>query len=407
VMSGMPAWNLAAHLFEGVGEQGVNWFLMHAGLMKSRASAGATALALEVLPTFDFTSPEYADLFKRSEATAFQHPIWLDRTFARLVKPSDRSAAILVGRSHADRRLMLVVPMIRRKLGPLSMLDAADLEVADYNALVFDRSAARDPAVVHQVQRALRNLRLIRIRKVRDDDIGNPLRDLSARIRTMDYKAHEVELAAPLENWQARILKPDFARFLRSKRKRLAAKGVIALKEVSGPAGIRAAFERMRDFRQVRWASDSLSDPALFEFYVDVAVSGSGTGFARTYALTVNGTILSVLFGVHHRGRFCFLLLGFDRQKFRNHSTGLLLLESIIEDCIRRSDDVFDLTIGDEEYKQNFATRSVSISEFWIGQRPWVQIAPLALNMARKARSLFRKPPRIRSQPGETRLGNQ
>ena len=44
-------------------------------------------------------------------------------------------------------------------------------------------------------------------------------------------------------------------------------------------------------------------------FYLDVAIAGARTGFARTYVLTVNGTVHSVLFDIHHRGRFCFLLL--------------------------------------------------------------------------------------------------
>ena len=207
--------------------------------------------------------------------------------------------------------------------------------------------------------------------------------------------AHEVELTGPLEGWQSRILTPDFARFLKSKRKRLAAKGTVALEQLSEPAGIRAAFQRMRHFRQARWANDALDDPACLAFYLDVAIAGARTGFARTYVLTVNGTVHSVLFGIHHRGRFCFLLLGFDHEKLRNHSTGLLLLESIIEDCIRRGDTVFDLTIGDEAYKERFATRSVPLHEVWIGQRPWTQLAPVALAAARKARSLLHKPARF------------
>ena len=103
------------------------------------------SLAFEVVPAFDFTSPEYLDLHERADATAFQHPLWLDRAFARLIDAADRSPTILIGRSACDDRLMLVLPMIRRKVGPFSMLDAADFDVADYNALVFDRNAANDP----------------------------------------------------------------------------------------------------------------------------------------------------------------------------------------------------------------------------------------------------------------------
>jgi CelD/BcsL family acetyltransferase involved in cellulose biosynthesis len=381
----MAVWHLAGAAVEVLGEHGVEWLLMHAGLMKPAATA-RPSLAFEVVDKFDFTSPEYISLFERSDATAFQHPLWLDRASARLI--ADRPAAILVGRESSDGRLMLVLPMIRRNIGPLGLLDAADLDVADYNALVFDRTAARHPDAVRQVIDELRKLRLVRVRRLRDDALGR-FAHSSVRRAPMDYMAHEVELTGPVTDWRARILSPDFARLLKSKRKRLAAKGTVALEQLSEPAAIRNAFERMRHFRRARWANDALGDEKHFEFYLDVAVAGTASGFARTYALTVNGVIHAVLFGVHHRGRFCFLLLGFDPEKFRNHSTGLLLLESIVEDCIRRGDSVFDLTIGDETYKQQFATRSVRLSEIWIGQRPWIDLAPLAIAAARKTRSLF------------------
>jgi CelD/BcsL family acetyltransferase involved in cellulose biosynthesis len=281
--------------------------------------------------------------------------------------------------------------MIRRRLGPFGLLDAADLDVADYNAIVVDRHFARDPAMLRQILRALRKLNLARVRKVRDGMIDFATVDQSVHLSAMDYHAHEVELTAPVDGWQARILKPDFARYLRSKRKRLAAKGAAAFEQVSDPCGIRAAFESMRRFRQDRWESDLLRDPAHFEFYLDIAISGSRSGFARTYVLTVNGNVLSVLFGVYHNGRFCFLLLGFDRQKFGNYSTGLLILENVIEDCIQRKNDVFDLTIGDEAYKQNFATRTVPMSALWIGRKPWTRLAPIAVTAAKKARAFLRK----------------
>ena len=35
--------------------------------------------------SFDFLSAEYAELFSRSHATAFQSPLWLDRLYTRLV----------------------------------------------------------------------------------------------------------------------------------------------------------------------------------------------------------------------------------------------------------------------------------------------------------------------------------
>lgn len=395
--SGTPVWSTALHLFEGVGEQGVEWFMMQARLLRASATpAAASSLAFEVLPAFDFMSAEYAELFQRADATAFQHPLWLDRAFRRLTDATNRAPAVLVGRLQSDRRLVFVLPMVRRGPGPFALLDAADLEVGDYNAFVVDRTVARNPVAVQQIQRMLSQFNLVRVRKVRDDT--SFLWNSPARVSAMDFMAHEVALAAvPVEGWQSQLLKPDFARFLRSKRKRLAAKGTITFEATCDPAAIRRAFESMRRFRQARWTDDLLADPRHFEFYLDIALSGHA-GFARTYVLSVGDRILSVLFGIRHAGRFCFLLMGFDNQNFRNHSTGLLALESAIEHSIRHGDQVFDLTIGDEGYKQDFATRSVPMSVLWFGRKPLTLLAPVALAAAKRAISPFRKSPRRRTR---------
>ena len=361
-------------------------------------AAGSDLLEFSVAHTFNFLSPEFAELFERADATAFQNPIWLDCVFRRLA--SEHPTEILIGRTRIDGKLILVLPMIRRQMGLFSVRDAADLNVSDYGALVVDQGAAGNPAVVDQIMDALRDLTLVRVRRVRELNIGFPLRGSGVSISAMNFRAHEVELAQPIDDWQSRILQPDFARFLKSKRKRLAAKGKLTVEVVSDPSRIRAAFEAMRHFRRSRWANDLLANSKHFEFYVDAAVSGHETGFTRTYILSVNDTIVSVLFGVWHKRRFSFLLSGFDREIYRNFSTGMLLLESVIEDCIRRTDDCFDLTIGDEEYKQKFATRSVPMHVFWFGKRPWTSLAPLALDALIRARSLIGKIRKPKSTAG-------
>ena len=379
-------------------DHGGNGLLTERNPRASITSAGSDLLEFSVARTFNFLSSEFAELYERADATAFQNPVWLDCVFRRLA--SEHPTEILIGRTRADGKLILVLPMIRRQLGLFSVRDAADLNVSDYGALVVNQSVAGNPAVVDQIMDALRELTLVRVRRVRDLNIGFPLRGSGFSTSVMNFKAHEVALAQPIDDWQSRILKPDFARFLKSKRKRLAAKGKLSFEVASDPSRIRAAFEGMRHFRRSRWTNDLLADSKHFEFYVDAAVSGHETGFTRTYILSVNDAIVSVLFGVWHKRRFSFLLSGFDREIFRNFSTGMLLLESVIEDCIRRADNCFDLTIGDEEYKQKFATRSVPMHVFWFGKRPWTSLAPLALDAVMRVRSLIGKTRKPKSIAG-------
>ena len=102
--------------------------------------------------SFDFRSAEYAELFNRSAATAFQHPIWLAQLYERLIKLSRAEPLIIVVRNSADRRLAMVLPLIRRRYAILRAVEFADLRVSDYvspvaDAQTFERIVGDKPAV--------------------------------------------------------------------------------------------------------------------------------------------------------------------------------------------------------------------------------------------------------------------
>jgi hypothetical protein len=49
--------------------------------------AEPAALQVTAEPRFDFVGAEYGRLFERSDATAFQHPLWLDGLYRNLAPP--------------------------------------------------------------------------------------------------------------------------------------------------------------------------------------------------------------------------------------------------------------------------------------------------------------------------------
>jgi CelD/BcsL family acetyltransferase involved in cellulose biosynthesis len=359
--------------------------LAHASIASSEARIGEVTFSFQ--PTFDFMSPEYRHLFERADATAFQDPIWLDEVFARLARNGKHETIVLTGRETASTQLVFVLPLILRKFGPVHLFDAADSDVGDYNAMVVDRRYL-SACSLERLCDVLPLLGFVRIRRARDDADHLTPGSQKSRRTFMDYRAHEVELRGASPDWRAGVLEDGFARYLAKKRKRLAAKGSIRLEEMRDPQQIRSAFVSMRQFRESRWSRDLLANPAYFEFYVAVACRGCESGLTRTYVLSVNGQAVSVMFGLAHRGRFSFVLLAFSAELFRNLSTGLLMIESAIQDCFDRNDHTFDMTIGDEDYKKNFATRSVAMQTVWIGKTPWPWIGHAALSSILQMRRL-------------------
>ena len=82
--------------------------------------------------SFDFLSPEYAELFDRSAATAFQHPIWLHCLYTRLAPEAGATPLVVVVRHRATGALAMVLPLLRIRRGPIRTVEFADLRVSDY-----------------------------------------------------------------------------------------------------------------------------------------------------------------------------------------------------------------------------------------------------------------------------------
>ena len=80
--------------------------------------------------SFDFLSAEYAELFSRSHATAFQSPLWLDRLYTRLVPHVGAQPLIVTVRARADGRLVMVLPLLRQRRGAMRVVEFADLRVS-------------------------------------------------------------------------------------------------------------------------------------------------------------------------------------------------------------------------------------------------------------------------------------
>ena len=85
-------------------------------------------------------------------------------------------------------------------------------------------------------------------------------------------------------------------------------------------------------------------------------MAANGRDFARVYQLKLDGADVAQAFGLVLGGRFYYLLIGADYERFGKHSPGLVLYDLLIEEWIKEGGTVFDFTIGDEAFKRDFGT---------------------------------------------------
>jgi len=335
---------------------------------------------VQVEPSFDFRSDEYAELFSHSHATAFQSPLWLDRLYARLVPHVGAQPLVITVRSRADGRLAMVLPLLRQRRGAMRVVELADLRVSDYvapvcNEFTFAR-ILRDKTACEEIRRALMPYDLIRVQKMIDGSMAlEQLLDVKSRT-AMKMNAYAVPLSAPFARWRAESISRSYGKELDKKGRQLRRKGEVRFECSADPEAIKGTFHAMREYRRARFQDDDLlqKDP-YFDFYVDTAIRGAQAGLSRTYTLFLDGRPIAGVWGLLHKHEFLVILGGFDLAGYKNYSIGALVFEQVARDCIERGDISLDFTIGDEPYKRLFGAQPTSL---WMITRPGSRLGSIA-----------------------------
>jgi CelD/BcsL family acetyltransferase involved in cellulose biosynthesis len=322
---------------------------------------------------FDFLSAEYADLHGRSDATPFQHPIWLSALYEELAPRRNAQKRVVTVRRQ-DGGLALVLPLVYRRQGLLRLLEFADLGVNDYAAPVLDPASAdlsTNTRVSGQIRQALGKFDLLRIERVADSPDLLLSLIAGASAARHHYNTHLIDLAETTEAWRDQ-LDPTFVRHLERKYKRLRPKGERRLRVVTNAAEVEGLMARMQAFRAARFAdrrgTDLVQDIDYFRFYCRVARDSVEVGPGSLAVLEVGDEPVAVALDLIDRDRDLFLLVGYDVGRLRNYSLGLLIVDELVRDSISRGKAHFDLTVGDEPYKVDFGARPRLLFEVRVQQ---------------------------------------
>ena len=335
------------------------------------AGRQACALKVDVVGAFDFLSSEYCELYARSSATIFQSPTWLDRAHANFAQgQAGRQLTVCVRDLHS-LALVAIIPLHVSQYFGFRVASFADFGVSDYCAVVAapadEARLLSDHDLSRAILQALANVDLVVVRKIRAQDLAL-FGLLGEAVKSpMQFQAHATRLAPSHEVWTATTMDQSQRRSLARKRRKLRAKGKLAVEVLDSPADLHAvlgAIAGLRAANSRRPASwDILATERGARFYKDVVDQGIE---ARAYRLLLDDVVLSAGFGVVGDGAFHLLLTGYNPD-YRNYSVGLMIIEDAIRDCFARREQVFDLTIGDQAYKRIFGTVATSMWSVWSG----------------------------------------
>ncbi|WP_309085819.1 GNAT family N-acetyltransferase [Chelativorans sp.] len=328
---------------------------------EEEAQPDMAAVALE--DRFDFGSREYLELFASSSATAFQHPLWLQSLFEKLAPERGAEKIVVTARDPASNRLILVLPLVRRRKRGIVLLEASDLGVSDYAAPVAAPGLMLGPELQMAIRSTLPSHDLLRIRPIRAEHLPAWQACLGGDASRLDFSAHAAPLGGDVALWRDEKLSPGFRRRLDRKKKRFLKQPEASVRLLTEAGEIRSAISGIARLRAGRFNPDMIQNGYVEDFYADIAERGQQAGFARTYAISVGGETIGYAFGIAHAGCFNYLLIGCDYERHGRHSPGLILYDFMIEDWISEGGSLFDFTIGDESFKMEFGTEATAMYE--------------------------------------------
>ncbi|MCV0397342.1 MAG: GNAT family N-acetyltransferase [Rhizobiaceae bacterium] len=352
---------------------------------KIAAAPPGAALAVAREHDFDYASDAYRDLFEASGATAFQHPLWLNALMRHVAPARGARSVPVVGRD-GDGELVFVLPMIARVMNGVTLLESADLGVSDYSAPVIRAGSSLPADIGNRVAAALPRHDILRLRPVPADNAGWSTL-LCETLLPLGFSAHAARPTLPWDEWRAAAYDASFAKRLARKMKSLDKAGDNGLVVLDDPDEIRASVRAIRALRAGRFEGDPIQTDAVAAFYEEVAISGAGAGFARTWRLDLDGEPVGHVFGLTWRGRFHYLLIGCDYERFGRFSPGLVMYDRMMRDWAEAGGDTFDFTIGDEPFKADFGTVPTAMLGL---EKPATTRGRLAL-LARDARDRLRR----------------
>jgi CelD/BcsL family acetyltransferase involved in cellulose biosynthesis len=297
----------------------------------------------------------------------FQSREFLDTWLDTIGKASRVEPYFVVVRD-ADGRPVLYLPLIIETKFNVRLLRFMDCGVADYNAPIVaaDRMLSRQKFhdVWADVLALLPSFDVIDLKKIATDVAGalNPLTYLDCT--PFGESGHAIVLTRLRDQTDTRRTVARQRRKLQTHAKGLGQIGeprFIVNPEASEAA---ALTERLLELKRRKYqrtsTPDFLTAPGVERFYRQMTSPGRLGTISHLSALTIGDTVASAHLGFIGRGRFYYIFPAYDTQ-FGRYRVGHLLLQHLIDQSVTQDFDTFDLGVGDDSYKNKWATHHLAL----------------------------------------------
>jgi CelD/BcsL family acetyltransferase involved in cellulose biosynthesis len=322
---------------------------------------GARADCVDVVTDLATARSRWEALEARGSATPFQSFTWVSTLANTVGRSLAAETFVVIVREAASGRDLMLLPLVRRRLGPARIIEMPDLGVSDYNTPIIAPELMATPDRLPGIWKAaiasLPSADIIRINRI-PDQIGqraNPLLSLNGAWMK-ETQSWCINLPDCWADYETHVLRKKLRGNLRRDLKRLEAFGTVSHVNAADEATAEQFFEAMCAHRAARFArlrrSNLLDDAAYRAFYRQLLKHGLASGLTSISALRVGAEIVATLLGLRWRGTYFALIP--TMGALPAHGIGKLMNWFEIKEMHGRGCRYFDFTMGNELYKRDY-----------------------------------------------------
>ncbi len=321
--------------------------------------SAVTGLDIETIGFSDFRRVEA--LLEGLEGSAFQSRFWLSTWFSVLgARPGIENFLIVI--REASGQVVLALPMIRRSVRNIRVLETPDLGVSDYAAPIVRRAAVtrlpQGEAFWDWIKPALPSADLLNICRIPPiiSGIPNPL------------SGHPASRRNRLSGWVLSLTPcwttyfASLSRSMRDKLKKMGrmfdrVPGAERRLVVTVPEALDALsdLERLQSERIEQKGLDYYLDrPTMRSFYRRLIEQGLPSGHVQMTKFCVDGQTVAVNFSVLAGQELIYLRVANEYGSWSRYALGLGVTEFAILEAQKRGIRDFDFAMGNYGYKRRF-----------------------------------------------------
>ena len=326
-------------------------------------------MRIKIYNNFDSNLKKVWETLENStECTPFQSYSWITHWQESVGKPLihiDLHIVVI----YEKEEVIAILPLGKRKLYGVKILEWLGGNITDYMCPLISKknnSFINDFQYIwKKVKEDLQPIDLVFLTKQSNFHENNPfVTKLKNNFLMNSYQAilNENWETFSKENLSKKVLADS-----RRQRKRLSNLGEISFRIVSKEEDTKEITKIMIKQKSRRYVEtgswDMFSTKEYQDFYLNFQTGFNVPVDIHVSYLSLNNEIIATHWGLVSHDRFYYIMPTHEAGGWEKYSPGKLLLEYLIEWSIKSNLRIFDLTIGDEEYKKKWSNSVSPIYE--------------------------------------------